>query len=330
MTTDYNNTDEHTLTTRKLTGRNSPQTQSQLSHRPRYPLIFTNIVLLSDKHNIPKGKMHSKCRLLPDHIECKINKRNNIRRANTCDPALKPLNLEITSDILNHKQTLWKEHLDNNWDHRHNTHTLWKTINGLSNRSPPPTLNNTIAFNKKIAVTPKHIANCFTKQFTNTVEHASDHSHRSIDRSIHKLRGHTISLTTHQIQEAIKQSKNNNSQRPDKLNIRHLKHLGPLGTAFLTSMFKTALNKNIIPHTWTLANIVPIPKANKDIHMGTFYRPISLLSVIAKTLEKCLLPYITANIPNIPTQHGYKIQHSTVTALHTLNNTHHHCSARLE
>ena len=86
-------------------------------------------------------------------------------------------------------------------------------------------------------------------------------------------------------------------------------------------MFKTALNKNIIPHTWKLANIVPIPKPNKDTFKGTSYRPISLLSVIAKTLEKSLLPYITANIPNTPMQHGYKTQHSTVTALHTLNNT---------
>ena len=86
-------------------------------------------------------------------------------------------------------------------------------------------------------------------------------------------------------------------------------------------MFKTALNKNIIPHTWKLANIVPIPKPNKDTDKGTSYRPISLLSVIAKTLEKSLLPYITANIPNTPMQHGYKTQHYTVTALHTLNNT---------
>ena len=32
-------------------------------------------------------------------------------------------------------------------------------------------------------------------------------------------------------------------------------------------------------------------------------------------------PYGTANIPNTPMQYGYKTQHSTVTALHTLNNT---------
>ena len=104
------------------------------------------------------------------------------------------------------------------------------------------------------------------------------------------MQGYNITLTNSHVQEAIKQSKNNNSQVPDKLNIRHLKHIGPLGLAFLTSMFKTALNKNIIPHSWTLANIVPIPKPNKDTDTGTSYRPISLLSVIAKTLEKSLLP----------------------------------------
>ena len=121
------------------------------------------------------------------------------------------------------------------------------------------------------------------------------------------------------ISATYKYIQNNNTQGPDKLNIRHLKHIDPFGLAFLTSMFKTALN--IIPHTWKLANIVPIPKPNKDTDKGTSYRPISLLSVIAKTPEKSLLPYITANIPNTHMQHGYKTQHSTVTALHTLNNT---------
>ena len=64
-------------------------------------------------------------------------------------------------------------------------------------------------------------------------------------------------------------------------------------------MLKTALNTNIIPHIWKLANIVPIPNP----------------------LEKSLIPYITASIPNTPTQHGYKTQQFTVSALHTVNNT---------
>ena len=50
-------------------------------------------------------------------------------------------------------------------------------------------------------------------------------------------------------------------------------------------MYNTSLNNNIVPHTWKLANIIPIPKPNKDMNIGTSYRPISLISVIVKTLE---------------------------------------------
>ena len=48
-------------------------------------------------------------------ILCKITQSNNIRSAKTCDPVLKLLNEEITSDIQKHKQTIWKEHLDAHW-----------------------------------------------------------------------------------------------------------------------------------------------------------------------------------------------------------------------
>ena len=68
-------------------------------------------------------------------------------------------------------------------------------------------------------------------------------TNRHINRATHNIQGYNITLTTSQVQEAIKQRKNNNSQGPDKLNIRHLKHIGSLGLAFLISMFKTALNK---------------------------------------------------------------------------------------
>ena len=161
--------------------------------------------------------MHSNCRLLPDHIVCKITQRNNIRRANTCDPALKLLNEEISYYIQKHKQNLSKEHLDAHWDHRHNTHIVCMTIHGLSNRAPPPTLNISITFSNKTATTHKHIGNCFTKQFTNTVKHATHKTNRSNNRATHKMHRYNITLTTTQIQEAIKQSKNKNSQGPDKL-----------------------------------------------------------------------------------------------------------------
>ena len=66
---------------------------------------------MADKHNIPKSKMHSNCRLLPDHIVYKITQRNNIMRANTWDPALKLLNEEKTQTYKNINKTYGKNTL---------------------------------------------------------------------------------------------------------------------------------------------------------------------------------------------------------------------------
>ena len=132
---------------------------------------FSNIILMADKHNIPTGKMHSNCRLLSKDIVCKITQRNNIRRANTCDPALKLIN-EITSDI----QNICKEHLDAHWT-TGTTHTFYGR-HGLSNSAPPTTHKNSTTFNNKITNTPKYIANCFTKQITNTIKHATHKTNR--------------------------------------------------------------------------------------------------------------------------------------------------------
>ena len=127
MTTDYNKTRQTFTNYRKAEWTQlTEDTKSAFAQTNIHTtnIIFTHIILMADKHNIPKGKMHSNCRLLPDHIECKITQRNNIRRANNCDPALKLLNEEITSDIKKHNQNLWKEHLGAHWDHRHNTQIL--------------------------------------------------------------------------------------------------------------------------------------------------------------------------------------------------------------
>ena len=128
-------------------------------------------VIYDGRHNIPNGNMHSNCRLLYDQIVYNSTQRNNMRRANTCDPDLKIQNEKKTSDIQKHKQNLGKEHLDAHWDHRHNTHIIWKTIHVLSNSAPPPTLNTSITFNNKITTTPKKYCELFTKLFTNTVRH---------------------------------------------------------------------------------------------------------------------------------------------------------------
>ena len=172
---------------------------------------------MADKQNIPKGKMHSNCRLLPEDIVCKITQRNNIRRANTCDPALKLLNVneEITSDIQKHKQNIWKEHLDAHWDHRHNTHThsledhTWSIQQSTTTHTKH--IHNIQQQNSNYTHTHCEL---FHQTIHKPVKHATHKTNRHINRATHNIQGYNITLTTSQVQEAIKQSKNNNSQGP--------------------------------------------------------------------------------------------------------------------
>src|SRR2546426_7505752 len=109
-----------------------------------------------------------------------------------------------------------------------------------------------------------------------------------------------------QVQEAIKSSKTNRSTGPDNINIQHLKHRGPLALDYLTKTYNLAIHNNTIPPIWKLSKIIPIQKPNKNPNEGTSYRPIALLSPIAKTLEKTIPSQITQNIENNPHQHRFK------------------------
>ena len=90
--------------------------------------------------------------------------------------------------------------------------------------------------------------NNFNIQFTNIVKHATYKINRSIDREKQNINGHNITLTTTQVQEAIKQRKNNNSQGPNKLNIRNLQHIGYYDNLINRPMTTTGL---LTPHKHT-------------------------------------------------------------------------------
>ncbi|MGK2940486.1 MAG: reverse transcriptase domain-containing protein [Immundisolibacter sp.] len=283
--------------------------------------ILTNTILNADKHHIPKGKIPKNSQLLPDNIRTKINIRDDLRKQNPKDSNIKTLNEEISQLICTHKSNIWRQKLDENWDHKQNTHILWKTIDNLANKKTSAQPNRAITFNNKIHTTPKQIAKAFNKQFINVTKHTTKPQNRKIDKKTKSLKHDHIEITTEQVKEAIKTSKNNNSTGPDNINIKHLKHLGPVAIAYLTELYNISLNTNNIPQIWKLAKIVPILKPQKDAGTGTSFRPISLLSPISKTLEKVILPHITQNIPNQEHQHGFKQKHSTTTALHNINNT---------
>jgi hypothetical protein len=99
-----------------------------------------------------------------------------------------------------------------------------------------------------------------------------------------------------------------------------IRHLPAHALIHLSFLFNSILKFGYFPAIWKPAKVIPIPKPNKPPPHATSYRPISLLSVISKLLERVIASRLTAFVnqthllPDV--QFGFRKQHSTVAQLH--------------
>ena len=62
----------------------------------------------------------------------------------------------------------------------------------------------------------------------------------------------------------------------------------------MTRLFNKSLRNNIFSDIWKRANASPIFR--KGTHLCNYYRPVSLLSVVGKCLEKSVFKYVLSHI----------------------------------
>ena len=81
-------------------------------------------------------------------------------------------------------------------------------------------------------------------------------------------------------------------------------------------LFNKSLLQGEVPEDWKLANIVPVFKKGKREHVAN-YRPISLLPIISKVLERCVLSGLRDDLYHRinPVQHGFLPGRSQLTAI---------------
>ena len=74
---------------------------------------------------------------------------------------------------------------------------------------------------------------------------------------------------------------------PDGISARMIKETASSTTPVLTRLFNQSIQTGELPLAWKSSNIVPIPKGPNSDELSN-YRPISLLSIISKALEKII------------------------------------------
>ena len=127
-----------------------------------------------------------------------------------------------------------------------------------------------------------------------------------------------IQITPADVSDVLKSLNVSKSCGPDSVNPRILREASDEICEPLSKIFNISLSTHTFPNAWKLANIVPVFKKNDPSSVKN-YRPISLLSIIGKIMERCIYKYLNNYLldNNILTEHqsGFRPKDSTVNQL---------------
>ena len=123
-----------------------------------------------------------------------------------------------------------------------------------------------------------------------------------------------ITLSEEEIVAVIKNLDTNKAQGPDNIPARLLKETATEIAPSLCALFNKSLRVGVLPSDWKIANVVPVHKHGEKTYVEN-YRPISLLCLISKVLERCIFNNIKYRIYEQlnPCQHGFMPGKSCVT-----------------
>ena len=121
-----------------------------------------------------------------------------------------------------------------------------------------------------------------------------------------------------EISKIISALKSTQSCGVDNVDSRVIKLVQQELVPVITHVVNLSIKYRSFPHQWKLAKIIPLHKKNELIYPKN-YRPVSLLPVFSKILERAIfcqvVQFMEDNELLHPFHHGFRQRHSTCTAL---------------
>jgi len=120
-------------------------------------------------------------------------------------------------------------------------------------------------------------------------------------------------FTEEETSAALQKMKPTTAPDYDNIHVEFLKNLGPKARTWLSTFFSRIMATHSIPKIWRKANVLAVEKPGKDSSLAANYRPISLLSVCQKLLERLALQRISPTVDGLlsPDQAGFRKGRST-------------------
>ena len=205
---------------------------------------------------------------------------------------------------------------------------LWKTLNNALGRGSNRA-SSFIEVDGAFITKPYDIAQYFNNFFTSKVDslrkdmsYSDVHCASNISNKIMKNKSCMFSfepITSEVVEKLLLSIHSEKSAGLDNLDGKLLKLAVHLVTKPITYIFSQSLMCGVCPQIWKEAKVTPLPKNSKINITGVNSRPISILPVLAKLMEKYVFnqiqSYFSENALSTDFQHAYREGLSTNTAL---------------
>eukprot|EP00732_Lithocolla_globosa_P000417 Lithocolla_globosa_v1_NODE_127_length_6020_cov_51.448114.p1 type:complete len:867 gc:universal NODE_127_length_6020_cov_51.448114:3658-1058(-) len=117
----------------------------------------------------------------------------------------------------------------------------------------------------------------------------------------------------------LKQMKVKQATGPDNIPARVLKECAEVLAPILARLFQLSFDSGVFPSLWKIAHVVPVYKHKGESSDPSMYRPISLLSIVGKTMEKVINSTLRKHLFGFKLishkQYGFRPKCSTVDLL---------------
>lgn len=139
----------------------------------------------------------------------------------------------------------------------------------------------------------KKIASCFNNYFASIGCNLAELIERVDKNPMDFLQTHlcnsfyTSPITTSEIENEISCLKNDKATGPYSIPVKILKLLKTCISKPLATLFNVSFSLGIVPSSLKIANVIPIHKKDSRLSISN-YRPISLLSIFNRLLEKLM------------------------------------------
>ena len=127
-----------------------------------------------------------------------------------------------------------------------------------------------------------------------------------------------IEINQETVEKLLSKIKETKSPGTDQIHPKFIKETAKNLAKPITEIFSKSMDEGTLPNDWKKANVTPLHKKGPK-HKVSNYRPISLTSILCKTMERivrdAIMEHMESNNLFTKHQHGFRKGHSCVTQL---------------